>query len=88
MKHKPIIVALVIFIIAIVCTSLVMPEADEGHTKHIVKRGETLWSIADELTDNADIRAVVFDIKKASGMKNADIFAGDVLLIPNKYLKK
>lgn len=88
MKHKPIIIIIAVLAAVAMWLSFTIPEAEEGYTSYIVKQGETLWSIAQELTDGSDIRAVIFDIKKANGMNSADIFAGDVLMIPNKHMTK
>jgi LysM repeat protein len=49
-------------------------------TKHIVAPGDTLWSIAaDKLHDT---RAVVQQIEKLNGLGSAEIYPGQILVVP------
>jgi LysM repeat protein len=49
---------------------------------HIVKPGETLWSIAKEFNTDKDIREVIYDIKQLNNVGSV-IYANQELLIPD-----
>lgn len=54
----------------------------ETTTNYIVSKGETIWTIAKQFSDNRhDIREVVFEIEKLSNT-TALIFPGQELTIP------
>ncbi|MDF2923379.1 MAG: LysM peptidoglycan-binding protein [Paenibacillaceae bacterium] len=45
--------------------------------------GDTLWDIAaGNLPENESIRSYIHKIKKANGLKNSDIRAGQILFLP------
>jgi uncharacterized membrane protein len=50
-------------------------------TRHRVRAGETLWSIA-ATSYNGDPRAAIYRIEKRNGLSGADIRAGMVLYLP------
>lgn len=50
----------------------------------VVKNGDTLWSIAESLKEDKDIRETVYEIKKLNGIKSDELFIGDKLIIPVK----
>ncbi len=52
-------------------------------TDHRVHAGETLWSIASDLTDTGDdVRGVVSEIRELNGLATSMIRVGDVLIVP------
>lgn len=51
--------------------------------KVTVSRGDTIWSIANEFkTAGVDIRELVFYIKQVNQLTTAQIYPGQVILIP------
>lgn len=49
----------------------------------VVYPGETLWEIAsNNNTKGIDIRKLIYIIKKANGLKSANIYPGQELIIP------
>ena len=53
-----------------------------GHeTRHRVRGGETLWSIA-EANYSGDPRRAIYRIEQRNGLNGADIRAGMVLYLP------
>ena len=49
----------------------------------IVKPGDTLWSIAkSRIAEGEDLRAYIYKLKKTNGLKNANLQAGQTLVLP------
>jgi len=48
-----------------------------------VKKGDTLWDIAEKYKQSGDIREYIKEIKKINNLESDTIFEGDVLIIPN-----
>jgi len=48
-----------------------------------VKKGDTLWDIAEKYKQSGDIREYIKEIKKINNLKSDTIFEGDVLIIPD-----
>lgn len=62
-------------------------ELKEAKTIHyVVEEGDELWNIAQDETgfDNLDPRDVVDRIKELNNLDSANIYPGDVLIIPVK----
>lgn len=51
-------------------------------TQIVVAPGETLWTIAARINPENDPRAVIEDIKALNVIEGANVYAGQVLLIP------
>ncbi len=50
---------------------------------HCVRNGETLWSVSREYKpDNMTTGEYVYELKKANSMETSEIYAGDILIIP------
>lgn len=53
-------------------------------TEYVVEAGDTLWGIASaHAAPGADLRRMVADISRISGIDPGSIFPGQVLQIPN-----
>lgn len=64
-------------------TNLDFVDAKDNHSYSIiVKNGDSLWSIAENLGANLDTRQVIYDIQKLNDLSSARINAGDKLFIP------
>jgi nucleoid-associated protein YgaU len=51
--------------------------------EYVVESGDTLWQIASSVSEpGQDVRRVVADISRLSGVEAGAIFPGQVLLIP------
>ena len=51
--------------------------------EYVVKKGDTLWTIAKEYNDNRkDIRRYIYEIMEVNCMKSPDLLPGQVILIP------
>jgi len=48
-----------------------------------VKKGDTLWDIAEKYKQSGDIRKYIKEIKKINNLESSTIFEGDILKIPN-----
>jgi LysM repeat protein len=77
-------------LLAAVCTVFLMIGNSAGAdtpvpppTEYVVEAGDTLWSIASQVSGpEIDLRHVVADISRISGVSNGLIVPGQVLLIP------
>ena len=51
---------------------------------YVVSNGDTLWDIADTSNgyDYVDTREIVYTIRTASGLDTADVYVGDIVLVP------
>jgi nucleoid-associated protein YgaU len=76
----------ILFAVVIVIVSAALSNArvsnGAGHeTRHRVRAGETLWTIA-EANYPGDPRKAIWRIEKRNGLTGADIAAGMVLVLP------
>lgn len=56
---------------------------------HAVEKGDTLWQIARLYGDErVDPRKIIWEIKKANGLKTANIQIGMKLIIPHSVVPK
>jgi hypothetical protein len=62
--------------------SLVKADKQSKYVEVVLTPGESLWSLAAMLADNAQIAAVVADIVEVNQLKSADVAAGTRLLVP------
>lgn len=98
-KRKIIIINQSRFIIASVITLIVLSfvftalsgilmtsaSSYETYTVIAVLEGDTLWKIASENNPyELDIRKVIYDLKKQNNLKNADIYPGQLLVVPSQ----
>lgn len=56
--------------------------SNSSTTQIVVAPGETLWTIAARINPENDPRAVIEDIKALNVIEGANVYAGQVLLIP------
>jgi nucleoid-associated protein YgaU len=53
-----------------------------GGSSVVVQSGDTLWSIASAVAEDADVRAVVDEIQDLNGLDGAELRPGQVLVLP------
>lgn len=58
---------------------------DGEYTTYYVSSGDRLWTIAEQYSNDKDIRDVISAIKKDNNMSNSNIYVGQELLIRNQY---
>ena len=63
-------------------SDLAISKSESKYVEVVLNPGETLWSLAAMLADNAQIAAVVADIVEVNQLKSADVAAGSKLLVP------
>jgi nucleoid-associated protein YgaU len=52
-------------------------------TEIVVHKGDTVWTIADSLEfEDVEIREIVYTISELNDIDNAEIYAGQVLIVP------
>jgi nucleoid-associated protein YgaU len=76
------IVIAVLLVVGFAALSNARVSKGAGHeTRHRVRAGETLWSIA-EASYAGDPRKAIWRIEQRNGLAGADITAGTVLVLP------
>ena len=63
-------------------SGVAISNSESKYVEVVLNPGETLWSLAAMLADNAQIAAVVADIVEVNQLKSADVAAGSKLLVP------
>ena len=63
-------------------SDVAISNSESKYVEVVLNPGETLWSLAAMLADNAQIAAVVADIVEVNQLKSADVAAGSKLLVP------
>ncbi len=58
------------------------PPAGPVHATMIVQPGQTLWTIAQEIGVERDVRDVIHEIEELNGLPSARIRAGQRLIVP------
>jgi nucleoid-associated protein YgaU len=53
-----------------------------GQSSVVVHSGDTLWSIADSVAGDDDVRGVVDRIREVNGLHGSDLIPGQVLVLP------
>lgn len=54
-------------------------------TTYTVSKGDRLWNIAEQYSNNKDVREVVYIIEKDNNLDNANLSIGQELKIRNEY---
>jgi len=76
-----ILLAVVVVVISVALSNARVSNGAGHETRHRVRAGETLWTIA-EANYAGDPRKAIWRIEKRNGLAGADITAGMVLLLP------
>ena len=64
--------------------SLVKADKQSKYVEVVLTPGESLWSLAAMLADNAQIAAVVADIVEVNRLKSPELQAGQKIYIPTR----
>ncbi len=56
-------------------------EENLQYISHIVEPDDTLWSIAEEYGDDADIRKTIYEIKRLNQLDSSDLVVGTRILV-------
>lgn len=94
-KHK---LRLTVFLLLIVCTllAILIPKKGTSQVEFVeyqVKYGDTYWQIAKQLQQNGyrtkdDIRNIVDELIRKSGIKAHELKEGDIIYIPDLGVEK
>lgn len=88
MKKHIITIAILILIAVIGAYFIGTNEEKEytgGYNTYTVMPGETLWSIAEDIESDKDIREVIHMIKKDNGMTESSINAWQTIQLRTEY---
>ena len=91
MAHRQLSVRLAVLAAAISTVFLLIGEAADAEgppvptVEYVVEPGDTLWAIAAKVAaPTEDLRRVVREIQRASGLESATIYPGQVLEVPKR----
>ncbi len=48
----------------------------------VVKKGDTLWNIAQKINYGGDIRKVIYEIKRINSLESSAIYEGQLIRLP------
>lgn len=82
MKQIGLLVIVVILFGFVVVGQAQEPEPPERYSLHLVRPGDTLWSISRQYMPDTDPRLGVEWISRANGLEGAIIRPGDILNVP------
>lgn len=87
---KEIVIAIILTLVAVIGAYFIGTEEKEkeytgGFKTYTVIPGETLWSIAEDIESEKDIREIIYIIKKDNGMQDSNINAWQELKIRENY---
>lgn len=84
MKTKTCIILAVFVVLAIILSWIASANSKPIiHMEYTVSDGDTLWEIAESFTDDSeDVRKVIYDIRRINKLDSAEIYPGDVIIIP------
>ncbi|MBR5227290.1 MAG: LysM peptidoglycan-binding domain-containing protein [Clostridia bacterium] len=82
-----VVIILFIFSVLHIISNSLFASKTIASTEQTVLRGQTLWTIAENISMNydKDINEVIYDIKKLNNLEESVIYEGQLLNIP-KYL--
>jgi len=83
MRNNIIILSVAICLLNLLFTNIFAVK-DLDTKEYVVMRGETLWSIAEDLysEENSDIQKIIFDIKDVNNMNDSIVYEGQVINVP------
>lgn len=79
-----IVVALLVFFFVNISNPKFVEGSSETMNSVIVKQGDTVWSIANNIDTDRDVRHVVDDILNLNDLDTSSVYPGDKLYIPSK----
>ncbi|MFM1536268.1 LysM peptidoglycan-binding domain-containing protein [Helcococcus ovis] len=71
------------YLFTLLNTQVIVKGKDNNQKIVIVKNGDTLWNIAENLNYDKDIRETVYEIKAINQLSSSNIKPGFKLYIPN-----
>lgn len=83
-----IIIWMFIFILSLVCAKSTLSHKETEYKKMYVAKGDTLWSIAENLQSNndyykgKDIRYIISNIKHINNLESCNLFIDQELIVP------
>lgn len=81
-RHIPSVLALFVVIALLMLAIAPASSGASRPTRHMVRAGETLWSIAASHYHTDDPRQAVFQIEQVNQINDATILPGQVILLP------
>lgn len=75
----------IVIMLVVVITSNVSAKREFITSQITIDKADTLWSIAGSISNKnneLNIQKVIYDIQEINGLKNSDIYVGQVLQVP------
>jgi hypothetical protein len=57
-------------------------DSEDAYETVTIRRGDTLWDLAEKYCGNSDIRRYIEKIKAVNGMEDSTIYEGDIIKLP------
>jgi len=81
-KLIKIILTIVVAISLIFAAVVVTQAASKKYQTIIVKRGDTVWNIANSLSDGKNVRSLVNEISNVNGINPDQVVTGQEIVVP------
>ncbi len=81
-KLIKIILTIVVAISLIFAAVVVTQAASKKYQTIIVKRGDTVWNIANSLSDGKNVRSLVNEISNVNGINPDQVMTGQEIVVP------
>ncbi len=78
-----VIISIVVAALLLLASAVQATGAPVATVDYRVESGDTLWSIAEQVDDDADVRATISTIRRLNDLDGSTIYAGQVLELPS-----
>lgn len=80
-----VLILVIIFLVLHILSNSLFASKTVAYTEQVVLRGQTLWSIAEDISCDydKDIYEVMYDIKNLNNMDESTLYEGQLLNIPS-----
>jgi len=77
-----IISTMIVALVLLLATSVMAAGPEPVTVDYRVRSGDTLWTIAEYVVDDGDVRGTVGEIRDLNGLESSVIVPGQILIVP------